>query len=122
MDYGEGRHVYDVEGNRYLDFFGGILTTSLGYDIPEVTEAINKQSSKVLHSSTLYLSEPMIELAELVTELSGSQMQKFSLLLLGQKLTMQPCCWQRHIVDQIRYLRLETATTDLVFYRSYYIA
>ena len=26
MDYGEGRHVYDVEGNRYLDFFGGILT------------------------------------------------------------------------------------------------
>ena len=71
MDYGEGRHVYDVEGNRYLDFFGGILTTSLGYDIPEVTEAINKQSSKVLHSSTLYLSEPMIELAELVTELSG---------------------------------------------------
>ena len=28
MDYGEGRHVYDVEGNRYLDFFGGILTTS----------------------------------------------------------------------------------------------
>ena len=31
--HGEGRHVYDVEGNRYLDFFGGILTTSLGYDI-----------------------------------------------------------------------------------------
>ncbi|MBH01560.1 MAG: aspartate aminotransferase family protein [Acidimicrobiaceae bacterium] len=71
MDYGEGRHVYDVEGNRYLDFFGGILTTSLGYDVPEVTQAVNEQASKVLHSSTLYLSEPMIELAELVTELSG---------------------------------------------------
>ena len=57
MDYGEGRHVYDVEGNRYLDFFGGILTTSLGYDVPEVTQAINDQASKVLHSSTLYLSD-----------------------------------------------------------------
>ena len=71
FDRGEGRHVYDVEGNRYLDFFGGILTTSLGYNIPEVTEAVREQAAKVLHSSTLYLSEPMIELAELICGLSG---------------------------------------------------
>ena len=71
LDRGEGRHVYDVEGNRYLDFFGGILTTSLGYDIPEVTAAVREQAGKVLHSSTLYLSEPMVELAELICELSG---------------------------------------------------
>ena len=71
MDHGVGRHIYDVEGNRYLDFFGGILTTSLGYDIPEVTKAVSEQASKTLHSSTLYLSEPMIELAELITDLSG---------------------------------------------------
>ncbi|MDP6341871.1 MAG: aspartate aminotransferase family protein, partial [Acidimicrobiales bacterium] len=56
---------------KYLDFFGGILTTSLGYDIPEITEALNKQVPKTLHSSTLYLSEPMIELAELIADLSG---------------------------------------------------
>ena len=71
MDKGEGRHIFDVEGNKYLDFFGGILTTSLGYDIPEITEALNKQVPKTLHSSTLYLSEPMIELAELIADLSG---------------------------------------------------
>ena len=71
MDHGDGRHVVDVEGNRYLDFFGGILTTSLGYNVPEVTRAVQEQASKVLHSSTLYLSEPMIELAELVADLSG---------------------------------------------------
>jgi len=71
FDRGEGRHVFDVEGNRYLDFFGGILTTSLGYNIPEVTEAVREQAAKILHSSTLYLSEPMIELAELICELSG---------------------------------------------------
>ena len=71
FDYGKGRHVFDVEGNRYLDFFGGILTTSLGYDIPEITEAVRAQAPRTFHTSTLYLSEPMIELAELIAGLSG---------------------------------------------------
>ncbi len=71
IDRGEGRYVWDLEGNRYLDFFGGILTTITGYRIPEVTEAIKKQADKVLHTSTLYLSEPMVELAEQIAELSG---------------------------------------------------
>ena len=71
IDRGEGRHVFDTEGQRYLDFFGGILTTSLGYDIPEVTAAVADQAARTLHSSTLYLSEPMIELAELICDLSG---------------------------------------------------
>ena len=71
FDRGQGRHVYDVEGNRYLDFFGGILTTSLGYDIPEITKAVQDQAPKTFHTSTLYLSECMIELAEQIAGLSG---------------------------------------------------
>ncbi len=71
FDHGKGRHVFDVEGNRYLDFFGGILTTSLGYDIPEITEAVRAQAPRTFHTSTLYLSESMIELAELIAGLSG---------------------------------------------------
>jgi 4-aminobutyrate aminotransferase len=71
IDHGEGRYVWDLEGNRYLDFFGGILTTMTGYSVPEVTEAIKEQAGKVLHTSTLYLSEPMVELAEQIAELSG---------------------------------------------------
>ncbi|MDG2427566.1 MAG: aspartate aminotransferase family protein [Acidimicrobiales bacterium] len=71
FDRGQGRHIYDVEGNRYLDFFGGILTTSLGYDIPEITKAVQEQAPKTFHTSTLYLSECMIELAELIADLSG---------------------------------------------------
>jgi 4-aminobutyrate aminotransferase len=71
IDHGEGRHVWDLEGNRYLDFFGGILTTMTGYSVPEVTEAIKEQAGKVLHTSTLYLSEPMVELAEQIAGLSG---------------------------------------------------
>ena len=71
FDWGQGRHVYDVEGNRYLDFFGGILTTSLGYNIPEVTKAVQEQAPKTFHTSTLYLSGCMIELAEEIARLSG---------------------------------------------------
>jgi len=71
IDRGEGRTVWDLEGNEYLDFFGGILTTMTAYSLPEVTAAINEQAAKVLHTSTLYLNEPMIELAEMVAEMSG---------------------------------------------------
>ena len=68
---GEGRHVIDAEGNRYLDFFGGILTTMSGYKVPEVVEAIKAQAEKMLHTSTLYLIENQIALAEKIAELSG---------------------------------------------------
>jgi 4-aminobutyrate aminotransferase len=68
---GEGRYVWDAEGNRYLDFFGGILTTMSGYKVPEVVAAIKAQADKMLHTSTLYLIESQIELAERIADLSG---------------------------------------------------
>ncbi|GAA5153065.1 aspartate aminotransferase family protein [Pseudonocardia eucalypti] len=71
IEYGKDRHVFDAEGTSYLDFFGGILTTMTGHAVPEVTAAITEQAGKILHSSTLYLNRPMIELAERVAELSG---------------------------------------------------
>ena len=67
---GEGRHVHDSNGTSYLDFFGGILTTSTGYNVPEVVDAIREQAGRMLHTSTLYLIRPMIELAERISELS----------------------------------------------------
>ncbi|HKE52251.1 MAG TPA: aspartate aminotransferase family protein, partial [Actinomycetes bacterium] len=68
---GDGRHVTDAEGNRYLDFFAGILTNMIGYNVPEIVEAITDQAGKVVHSSTLYLIENQIALAEKIAELSG---------------------------------------------------
>jgi 4-aminobutyrate aminotransferase len=67
---GEGRQVWDAEGNRYLDFFGGILTTSSGHAVAEVVEAIQSQAARLLHTSTVYLIEPMIELAETIADLA----------------------------------------------------
>ncbi|MGH2734112.1 MAG: aspartate aminotransferase family protein [Actinomycetota bacterium] len=67
---GEGRRVWDADGNSYLDFFGGILTTMSGYNVPEIVEAIRDQAGKMLHTSTLYLIESQIELAERIVELA----------------------------------------------------
>ncbi|MFD5816557.1 aspartate aminotransferase family protein [Streptomyces sp. NPDC059618] len=71
ITHGEGRHVWDSKGNKYLDFFGGILTTMTAHALPEVTKAISEQAGRIIHSSTLYLNRPMVELAERVAQLSG---------------------------------------------------
>ncbi|MFF9173012.1 aspartate aminotransferase family protein [Streptomyces sp. NPDC014793] len=71
ITHGEGRHVWDSAGNRYLDFFGGILTTMTAHALPEVTKAVTEQAGRIIHSSTLYLNRPMVELAERVAQVSG---------------------------------------------------
>ncbi|MEU6480018.1 aspartate aminotransferase family protein [Streptomyces sp. NPDC047017] len=71
ITHGEGRHVWDATGRRYLDFFGGILTTMTAHALPEVTKAVSEQAGRIIHSSTLYLNRPMVELAERVAQLSG---------------------------------------------------
>ena len=61
---GEGKHVYDADGREYLDFFGGILTVSLGHCHPEVNAKVKEQVDTLQHASTLYPTEPMVAVAE----------------------------------------------------------
>jgi 4-aminobutyrate aminotransferase len=68
----KGNRVTDAEGRSYLDFFGGVLTTMLGYDVAEVREAVERQlRTGVVHTSTLYLIRQQVELAEKIARLSG---------------------------------------------------
>ncbi len=70
--HGHGRRVTDSNGKTYLDFFAGILTNALGYDVAEVSDAVRKQlDSGILHTSTLYLIRSQVELAEKIARLSG---------------------------------------------------
>ena len=71
IDRGEGGYVWDLEGNKYLDFFGGILTTMIGHSVPEVVSAVQEQAAKVMHTSTLYLNEQVVAFAEEVAATSG---------------------------------------------------
>jgi 4-aminobutyrate aminotransferase len=69
---GKGNRVVDAEGRTYLDFFAGILTNMIGYDVPEVREAVERQlATGVVHTSTLYLLRAQVELAEKIARLSG---------------------------------------------------
>ena len=62
----------DSNGKTYLDFFAGILTNAIGYDVPEVSDAVRKQlDTGILHTSTLYLIRSQVELAEQIARLSG---------------------------------------------------
>jgi 4-aminobutyrate aminotransferase len=69
---GSGRRLTDAAGRSYLDFFGGVLTTMIGYDVAEISDAVRKQlDSGILHTSTLYLIRNQVELAEQIARLSG---------------------------------------------------
>ena len=61
---GDGVRVWDADGREYLDFFAGIAVCNLGHAHPGVTQAIRKQSGKLLHVSNLYYIEPQVQLAE----------------------------------------------------------
>lgn len=69
---GKGNRVVDADGNTYLDFFAGIVTNMIGYDVAEVREAVEAQLARgVVHTSTLYLLRGQVELAEKIARLSG---------------------------------------------------
>ena len=61
---GTGRHLTDLEGRRYLDFFGGILTVSIGHADARVNAAAKAQLDKLTHTSTLYPTLPIVQYAE----------------------------------------------------------
>jgi 4-aminobutyrate aminotransferase len=73
---GEGEYVWDDNGNRYLDCFGGVLTVSIGHANPKVNEAIIEQTQTIQHTSTLYCNKPQGDLAEKLAEISPGNLKK----------------------------------------------
>lgn len=76
LDSGAGTRVRDLDGREYLDFFGGILTLSLGHCHPKVNGALKAQIDRLGHVSTLYPTLPMAELAERLARLTPGRLQK----------------------------------------------
>lgn len=76
IDRGEGCYVYDVEDNKYLDFFGGILTVSVGHCNKKVSDRIAEQAHKLQHTSTLYPTENIVILAEKLAKITPGKLQK----------------------------------------------
>jgi 4-aminobutyrate aminotransferase-like enzyme len=73
---GEGEYVWDEDGNRYLDCFGGVLTVSLGHANERVNKAWIDQVNTIAHTSTLYANRPQGDLAEKLAEISPGNLKK----------------------------------------------
>ncbi len=73
---GKGNYVFDAEGNKYLDFFGGILTVSLGHCNETITNKTIEQLKKLQHVSTLYPTSPAGELAEKLSKIMPGKLKK----------------------------------------------
>jgi acetylornithine aminotransferase/acetylornithine/N-succinyldiaminopimelate aminotransferase len=69
--HGEGVHIIDENGERYLDLLSGIGVNALGYGSPVIENAIAEQSRKLIHTSNLFYHEGQAELALRLTERSG---------------------------------------------------
>ncbi len=61
---GEGSHLWDEQGNEYLDFLCGISVTNLGHCHPRVVAAVREQAGRLMHTSNLFYTEPAMRLAE----------------------------------------------------------
>lgn len=73
---GQGTRVRDDGGNEYLDAFAGIATNTLGYGETEVAQAVAEQAKKLVHVSTLYLTDEMLDLAQSVARVAPEGMTK----------------------------------------------
>ncbi|MFB9907884.1 acetylornithine transaminase [Allokutzneria oryzae] len=69
---GEGSHVWDADGTKYLDLLSGIAVNSLGHAHPAVVEAVTTQISTLGHISNFFSAEPTVELAERLLDLLGA--------------------------------------------------
>ncbi len=64
------QHVWDADGNQYLDFFGGIVTISVGHANPRVNRAVHEQVDRLTHVSTVFATEPQAALAARIASIT----------------------------------------------------
>jgi 4-aminobutyrate aminotransferase-like enzyme len=83
LDKGSGSRVTDLDGREYLDFFGGILTLSVGHCNERVNAALKAQIDRLGHVSTLYPTTPIVELAETLARITPGKLKKSYLVASG---------------------------------------
>ena len=71
LDHGDGVYVYDTQGNKYIDFLGGIAVNVLGHNHKDLVKAVADQAGKMIHCSNLYYTQVQADAAEKLVKLSG---------------------------------------------------
>jgi 4-aminobutyrate aminotransferase-like enzyme len=75
-DHASMQYLWDVDGKKYLDFFGGIVTVSVGHCNPRVTTKIKDQVDKLQHGSTVFPNEAIVSIAEKLAEITPGEISK----------------------------------------------
>ncbi len=75
-DHASMQYLWDVEGKKYLDFFGGIVTISVGHSNPRITSKIKDQVEKLQHASTVFPNEAVVALAEKLAQITPGQISQ----------------------------------------------
>ena len=78
MSHGKGAEVWDVDGNRFLDFAAGIAVCSTGHSHPAVVQAIKDAADRFIHISSDYWHEGQVRLAERISELAPMKVPAMS--------------------------------------------
>lgn len=73
ISHARDQYVWDADGKQYLDFFGGIVTVSVGHSNPKVTSRVHEQIDKLVHVSTVFATEPQAALAKKVAGITPGQ-------------------------------------------------
>jgi 4-aminobutyrate aminotransferase-like enzyme len=107
---GKGLRLRDADGNEYLDFFGGILTVSVGHANDRVNAAVRAQIERFSHVSTLYPTLPIVELAERLARLAPGRLEQSCFTASGTE------------ADEtaVMMAQLSTGTTEIVALRHGY--
>jgi 4-aminobutyrate aminotransferase-like enzyme len=103
---GEGNYVWDDQGKRYLDAFGGVLTVSVGHANPKVVNAIVDQVKKLNHTSTLYANEPQSNLAERLASMTPGNLKKSFFTSSGTEANETAMMAARHATGRIELVVL----------------
>ncbi len=109
MASGKGMYLTDSEGNEYLDFFGGILTVSVGHCNETVNEAIIDQNQTLQHVSTLYINEPQAKLAERIAKLTPGPLSKSFFTSSGTEANETAVLFARHATGRSDIVALRHA-------------
>ncbi len=73
ISHAKDQYVWDADGNQYLDFFGGIVTISVGHCNEEVNRKLHAQIDRLQHVSTVFANEPQAALAKKLAEITPGQ-------------------------------------------------
>jgi 4-aminobutyrate aminotransferase / (S)-3-amino-2-methylpropionate transaminase / 5-aminovalerate transaminase len=87
MVKGEMQYLYDSEGKQYLDLFAGVVTVNSGHCHPKIADRIVEQVRTLQHTTTLYLTTPMVDLAKKLAEITPGKLQKSFICNSGTEAT-----------------------------------